>query len=129
MKDDTKSNLTDVKLHPESRRPVHFSAVALTLLLAMLAQITAAAAPCNLEGQSKGSSTWVSGKLVDWQDLDYIPCRVRIIGGAITNQIIKLTFPRLNGDKPGFENLLGFTASPNVNIASAPVLSSPANAD
>src|SRR5688572_12865516 len=125
MKDCRNTDLTVVKFHPQSRKLSFFNAAALTSSLMMLAQIHVAAGPFDLEGQSKGSSTWVSGKLLDWQELDYIPCRVRITGKAITNQSMKITFPRLNGTRPGFENLLSFTTSTNVTITS-PVLSAPA---
>jgi hypothetical protein len=128
MKDCRNTDLTVAKFHPQSRKPSLFNAAALTSSLMMLAQIHVAAGQFDLEGQSKGSSTWVSGNLQNWQELDYIPCRVRITGKAITNQSIKITFPRLIGTKPGFENLLSFTTSTNVTITS-PVLSSPADAD
>ena len=82
-----------------------------------------------LEGQSKGDTNWITSNLRNWQELDYIPCRVRISGGAVTNQTITITFPHLTGTTPGFENLISFTTSPNVTITSGPTLSAPAGAD
>ena len=101
---------------------------ALTCLLAMLTQVVTAG-PFVLEGKSKGSNVWVAGNLKHWRELDFIPCRVRITGEGITNQVIKVTFPREKSGRPGFENLSVFKPSANVEITSAPVLSASADAD
>jgi uncharacterized repeat protein (TIGR01451 family) len=88
------------------------------------------AATYVLEGYNKGdSNNWFAGNLQDWQELDYIPCRIRIIGGPVASQTFSITFPHLMGTTPGFENLYNFVGSSNVVFLSAPVLFSPADAD
>ena len=83
-----------------------------------------------LEGQDKGNpNTWVTANLQNWQELDFIPCRVRITGGPVANQTFTISFPHLTGTTPGFEDLYSFVASSNVVFLSAPTLSSPTNAD
>ncbi|HWQ90065.1 MAG TPA: immunoglobulin domain-containing protein, partial [Clostridia bacterium] len=52
---------------------------------------------------------------------------MRITGGPIQNQTLKIHFPHLNGSTPGFQNLTQFTTSPNVVIVSNPTLHVPAN--
>jgi len=117
-----------MNLKPHSSRTALFGIGALLLSL-LLTQVTAVGASFELQGQSKGSCSWISGNLLDWQDQDYIPCRVVITGRAVKDQTITINFPRLPGVKPSFENLLNFRASSNVTITSDPVLSSPSGAD
>jgi uncharacterized repeat protein (TIGR01451 family) len=99
------------------------------LIILSLAQV-ALAGPYVLEGQHKGdTNTWVAGNLQNWQELDYIPCRIRISSGPIASQTFTINFPHLNGTTPGFENLYNFSASSNVVFLLPPVLSAPRNAD
>lgn len=118
----------NLDLRPRSSRSVFFWVGAL-LMMVGLTQARAAGTKFDLQGQSKGSCSWLSGNLQGWHDQDYIPCRVLVTGRALQDQTITLTFPSLAGAKPGFENLLCFMSSSNVTITSAPVLSSPAGAD
>src|ERR1051326_2289885 len=78
-----------------------------------------------LQGESKGSTNWVSGNLMGWQELDYIPVRVYFTGGPATGQAIVVDFDHMNGTKPGIQNLTGFTPSSNVVITAGPTLSAP----
>jgi len=98
---------------------------ALTLLLALVTEVALFGNSLELQGQSKGCGNWISGNLRNWQDLDYIPCRIRITGQAFNDRTIKIAFPELNGTKPGFENLLDFTTSGNVSLICAPTVSPP----
>ncbi|HHY85705.1 MAG TPA: VWA domain-containing protein, partial [Verrucomicrobia bacterium] len=79
----------------------------------------------ELQGRSRGSSTWIAGNLQNWRELDYIPCRVYITGGPISSQTITIYFPHLNGTTPGFEDLRNFTPSSNAEILSGPTLATP----
>ena len=100
-------------------------------LLALFGSLAAARAGAfYLEGQDKGNTnTWVAGNLQNWQELDFIPTRVRITGGPIASQTFTISFPHMTGTTPGFENFYNFVASPNVVFLSPPTLSSPANSD
>jgi uncharacterized repeat protein (TIGR01451 family) len=84
-----------------------------------------AAFKAMLEGVNKGSSVWIGGNLMDWQELDLIPARVYITGGPATDKTIEIEFDHIRGTIPGIENLTQFTTSPNVVITEAPVLSAP----
>ena len=102
----------------------------LALLLLGATLNVARAASYVLEGYNKGdSNNWFAGNLQDWQELDYIPCRIRITGGPVASQTFTITFPHITGTTPGFENLYDFVGSSNVVFLSAPVLFSPAAAD
>src|SRR5262245_51191979 len=103
MKSFGETNRVVPNLKAPSSRTALLNISALVLLSMLLMQVTAVGAVFDLQGQSKGSSTWVSGNLRDWQDQDYIPCRVVITGRAVKDQIITITFPRMNGTRPGFE--------------------------
>src|SRR5438552_2666626 len=46
----------------------------------------------KLEGQSAGSTTWISSNLTGWKELDLIPTRVRLCGGPFTSQQIVVEF-------------------------------------
>jgi hypothetical protein len=97
---------------------------AMLTLLVFAAPAAVFGASLKLEGQSKGCEKWISGNLRNWQDLDYVPCRVRVTGNAANNRTIKIVFPDQNCAKPGFENLLGVSASSNVTITAGPTVSS-----
>src|SRR2546425_9789374 len=95
--------------------------------LLLVAGTASFATSITLEGLNKGdTNNWVAGNLQNWQELDYIPCRVRITGGPITRQTFTITFPHIDGTTPGFESLFNFTISSNVVFVSAPTLSAPA---
>src|SRR5215471_3030166 len=104
-------------------------AMCLAFVLSLTARNDASAASFSLQGQSKGTTNWITGNLQNWQELDYIQCRVLMTSGGFSNQTITITFPHLTGTTPGFENLYNFTTSPNVTITSGPTLSAPAGAD
>jgi len=129
MKQFEKTSRLVMNLKAQSSRTALFGVSALVLLSTLLTQAAAFGASFDLQGQSKGSCSWISGNLRDWRDQDYIPCRVFITGRAVKDQTITITFPRMIGTKPGFENLLNFRASGNVTITSDPVLSSPTGAE
>src|SRR5207247_7485158 len=46
----------------------------------------------KLEGQSAGSTAWISSNLTGWKELDLIPTRVRLCGGPFSSQQIVVTF-------------------------------------
>jgi len=79
-----------------------------------------------LEGQDTGTNTnWLSGNLTNWQELQYIPCRFRIEGGPLSNNVT-LSFPGITASTPGFDGFFDFTNTANV-VVSQPVLSAPAS--
>ena len=83
----------------------------------------------TLEGQNKGdTNTWVSGNLKDWQELDYIPCRVHWSGAQGSNQVIEIDFEHRNNGNPGIQNLFDFTTSSNVVLSVPPKLFAPPTA-
>lgn len=86
-----------------------------------------AAFNARLQGQSRGSTTWLDGNLKGWRDLDSVPCRVYLTGGPANNKVIVVEFDHAQGRNPAIKNLCHFTPSANVVITSAPVLSSPVN--
>jgi hypothetical protein len=99
------------------------------MTLCVLAPGLTCGAGMELQGQSKGSNTWISGNLLNWEAQDFIPCRVSFSGDAMRHQTVTIVFRRHQDAHSGFENLSGFTPSANVNITAGPVLSSPADAD
>src|SRR5688572_9152268 len=103
-----------------------FKVVISVLLFAAAEPVLAAGFNARLQGQSRGSSTWINGNLQNWRDLDEIPCRVYLTGGPANNKTIKVEFDRMQGRNPGIQDLYGFAPSANVLIVSAPVLSAPA---
>jgi len=108
----------------------HSLGVMLFTVVAMLGALPKAhAVNYDLQGQSRGSTTWLSGNLQNWRELDYIPCRVYITGGPVNNRLIRITFPHLTGTTPGFQDLINFRTSSNAVITVAPVLSAPMGAD
>ncbi|MSU57413.1 MAG: HYR domain-containing protein [Pedosphaera sp.] len=100
-------------------------------MVVLLATVKAAsAAAYTLEGQNKGdTNTWSAVNLQNWQELDFIPVRVRITGGPIASQTFTITFPHLTGTTPGFENFYSFAASSNVVFLSPPALAAPTTGD
>jgi uncharacterized repeat protein (TIGR01451 family) len=104
----------------------HWRAGLYAWLLATLSTLAAHAAfKASLQGLNAGSPTWIDGNLMGWRELDYIPCRVYFTGGSANNQSITIEFDHMRGTIPGVENLTGWTASPNVQIVSPPVLTAP----
>ena len=104
----------------------------LALVVLLLTGVASYAGPFSLEGQNKGdTNTWIwsPGNLQNWQELDYIPCRVRISGGPVNNQTFTITFPHITGTTPGFENFYSFTNSANVVFVSGPTLFAPTTGD
>src|SRR4026208_1324120 len=81
-----------------------------------------AAFQAQLQGLSTNSSTWISGNLMGWQELDYIPCRVYFNGGPALAKVITGQFDHMQGTTPGIEDLSGWTTSSNVVMTAAPVL-------
>ena len=83
-----------------------------------------------LQGQSNGDTNWVAGNVLNWQELDYVPCRLYILPGSQgSNQVITIHFEHTNGRFQGIQNLFSFTSSQNVVFGSAPVLSAPIGVD
>ena len=81
-----------------------------------------------LEGQNKGdTNTWSAGNLQDWQELDFIPCRIHWSGEQGNNLAVRIDFPHRSTGIPGFQDLFNFSNSANVFFVSPPVLSAPAN--
>ena len=100
----------------------------LTLLSAFAPPEARAGFDARLQGQSSNSTVWISANLMDWAELDLIPCRVYLTGGPATSKTISVDFDHFHNTIPGIENLTGWTASPNVVITAPPVLSAPINA-
>src|SRR5437870_204160 len=99
------------------------------ILFALAASPVAFAGNITLEGENKGDTVnWYAGNLQNWQELDYIPCRVRFNNSLGSNQVITLNFEHVNNQVPGIQNLFDFTNSANVVFAAAPVLSAPPGA-
>src|SRR5437588_3860713 len=82
-----------------------------------------------LEGQSHGTTNWTSTTLLNWRELDYVPCRVLVTGSAVNNDTITITFPHVTSTSSGFQDVVNFTTSGNVTIVSGPTLSDPPGAD
>ena len=79
----------------------------------------------SLEGQNKADTNWYAGNLLNWAELDYIPCRLRFSSSQGNNQAIQLDFEHVKGAIPGIQNLFNFTTSSNVVFVSPPTLSAP----
>src|ERR1043165_7162061 len=93
------------------------------VLCALAIPMRSLAGPIELQGQNKGNTnTWTTGNLMNWVELDYIPCRVFFNSGPVDNQTITLSFPHFSGTTPGFQNLYKFVPSPNAVITSGPTL-------
>src|SRR5438876_854860 len=118
-------NLTRNNLEPISK---HWLRAVLMLLLLDWAGARSFAMSIILEGQNKGdTNNWFAGNLQNWQELDYVPCRVHWSSAQGNNEAIRIDFPHVNGGMPGFQNLFSFTTSANVVFASPPTLSAPPN--
>jgi uncharacterized repeat protein (TIGR01451 family) len=74
-----------------------------------------------LEGQSVGNGNWIQGQLQGWQEMDYVPTRVRFQGGG-AGKVITINFEHTKGISPAIELLSGFTPSINVVVTSGPTL-------
>src|SRR5439155_1473278 len=106
-----------MKLAPKSLEPNSKRAVRVLLLSGLLvaAGVNSFAYSITLEGQNKGdTNNWFAGNLQNWQELDFIPCRVHWSSAQGNNQLIQLDFPHVNGAVPGIQNLFSFSTSPNV---------------
>src|SRR5690349_2166903 len=60
------------------------------------------------DGLGHPQGTWVSGNLQNWRELDYIPCRIKIDGGAVSSKVVSVEFPHMSGGTPGIQNLTSF---------------------
>ena len=89
--------------------------------------VASAAFDALLQGQSASSTTWISGNIMGWKELDYIPCRVFVMGGPVSSRTIVVEFDHHRNRIPGIQNLTAFTPSANVIITSPPVLDAPPN--
>jgi uncharacterized repeat protein (TIGR01451 family) len=85
------------------------------------------ASSLELQGQDKGNTnTWTSQNLQNWQELDYVPCRVYASGMTPgSSQTVTIYFPHFDHTTPGFQNLTSFTPSANVSIIAGPTLFAP----
>jgi uncharacterized repeat protein (TIGR01451 family) len=99
------------------------------------AQVRVFALNGELQGLNKRYSTnwtadspWRSGPLRGWQELDMIPCRVKLpcVSTGFTSSVT-IVFPHTTGKGPGFENLFFLSNSPNVTVIEAPALNAPTN--
>ena len=87
----------------------------------------AAAFKVALEGQSSGSTNWISGNLAGWAELDTIPLRLHLTGGP-GSQAVTIKFDHTNGTgTPGVQDLFNFVPGPGSSMTQ-PVLSAPAGA-
>src|SRR5580765_5539645 len=92
------------------------------LLSLLIGQAAGYGGSFTLQGQSKGSTNWITSNLQNWQELDYIPCRIYVTGGPLINQTLTVDFPHLSGTTPGFQDLTSFVPSSNAILTSAPTL-------
>src|SRR5258706_6817895 len=87
----------------------------------------------ELQAQSFGSTNWSSANAMGWAELDYIPTRVSLTGGAANGKTVTVMFDHTKslGSRvnPGIQNLYMFTPSANVVIISGPTLSAPVGQD
>src|ERR1043165_3350948 len=75
----------------------------------------------DLQGLNKVNSTnWNSGSpgaasnRQDWKELNYIPCRIELVGGPGTNQFVNVVFPHFHNGIPGFQNMYYVSNSANL---------------
>ena len=79
-----------------------------------------------LEGQNKGdTNNWFAGNLQNWQELDYVPCRVHWSSAQGNSNFVRIDFPRAKSGIPGFQDLFSFSNSANVVFSALPTLSAP----
>jgi hypothetical protein len=90
-----------------------------------LAGTAHAAFNATLEGQDFGNTNWVGGPLDNWAEQDNVPCRVKFTGGPASNRVITVNFDHYKGGVPAIQNLVSFSNSANVVIATGPTLSAP----
>src|SRR6266481_5808689 len=106
----------------------HWLRAVLMLLLLYCAGARSFAMSIALEGQNKGdTNNWFSGNLQNWQELDYVPCRVRWASAQGNSNVIRIDFPRAKSGIPGFQDLFSFSNSANVVFTTPPTLSAPPN--
>lgn len=85
----------------------------------------------ELQGQSANSTTWISGNLAGWQELQYIRLRVNLttsnctVPAAGIEKNITVRFPHTQA----IQDLTNFAPSSGVVIVTPPVLNSPATGD
>src|SRR6266403_5664832 len=94
--------------------------------------VQAAGFVAQLQGQSFGSTNWITGNLNGWAELDFIPMRVYMTGGPASNQTITVQFDHTKTAatlRQGIQNLYSFTSSPNVVITSGPTPNTPSGQD
>jgi uncharacterized repeat protein (TIGR01451 family) len=79
----------------------------------------------NLEGQNKGSSTWVTNNLAGWQELEQIPVRVALLAqnGNDPGPTVSINFDhsKNSGAIPGIQSLTLFGTT-NYSFSSPPTL-------
>src|SRR5215213_7106695 len=113
-----------------SRRTV--VSIVLVTWLTIMARVFALSG--DLQGLSQGNATngwnansaWSGGNLQDWNELDYVPCRVTLSGSPRTNESVTITFPHFHSGIPGFQNLYFLSNSVNLVFDEEPVLNAPA---
>src|SRR5436309_3946704 len=123
-------NFAPMQLELISTRQMRGLIVALLMWLAGPSLLCAS--NITLEGQNKGdTNTWTSGNLQNWQELEYIPCRVHFESAQGNNQTIQVDFEHRNGGSgfPGIQNLFSFSTSSNVVFTAPPTLSAPPTQD
>src|SRR5207249_359301 len=85
------------------------------------------------QGQSFGDPTWFGGPLLGWKEREYIPLRLVVSGGPVTNQFFSVDFDhtKLSGSAylQGIQNLVNWTTSSNLVITSGPTLNAPVGVD
>src|SRR6266404_1632385 len=106
------------------------SGLALVAVASLAANtVQAAGFSAQIQGQSFGSTNWITGNLDGWAELDFIPMRVFMTGGSASNQTITVQFDHTKSTAGtphlGIENLYNFTSSPNVVITSGPTANTP----
>src|SRR5258706_2294107 len=65
------------------------------LLMSALLPLRSQAFDAVLQGESTNSSIWITGNLMGWRELDYVPCRVYLSGGPANNQAINVDFDHI----------------------------------
>src|SRR6266404_8843351 len=106
--------------------------LALVAVASLTASTVQAAFVAQLQGQSFGSTNWITGNLNGWAELDFIPMRVYMTGGPASNQTITVQFDHTKTAatlRQGIQNLYSFTPSPNVVITSGPTPITPSGQD
>src|SRR5260221_13955168 len=96
------------------------------LLLLYCAGARSFAMSIALEGQNKGdTNNWFAGNLQNWQELDYVSCRVHWSSAQGNSNFIRICFPCANGGIPRFQDLFSSSNSAIVVFTAPPPLSAP----